>query len=354
MLSLALAVLAPAFLLTQDQTITFETIPGVAIPADGLDISNQFDVAPYFVRFERETPSGIQPVKLARIGTPRTAFEGQTNRSCTGGSSNDDKPNLILPPGYAPGCFFLTDDGDVGGSAPDVQPLVIRYRVPVLQASGYLLDVDNAEVFQVEARDRNEMRIDTVTLNPSSVDGNAMKWMFQVTEPIHSIRITLESGSTKGIAFDDFSTASMCPSDVRHLGNGVPGSAGAVPGLSITCPVAGTPGQIDVFNGLGGAHGCLLISTNPGRGRFRCAAFPAGVEFLLGGAQPAGLQVLIPHVLSGPNGAAAEGRFTLPWGTNAIPSGLVGRTVYLQAGYCDPGSGCRGVALTEIVEATIR
>lgn len=330
------------------QTIDFETIPGLRGEApEGMPIGDQYDIAPFFVRFERIDPIlGAQPLALAKVGAPRTSFHGESRPDCDGVRSSDDMPNASVP--FEAGCFFVTDDGLWGSSSPALQSYRVRYTVPVLQASGYVLDLDDGEEYTLHARDRNEVDVAApVVLDRHSAspgNGGASWWFFDVPEPIHSILFEYTGhGGSKGIAFDDLSTASACPGQVIHHGNGTPGTGGRIPALSITCPQVGQPGRIDVFNGLSGAHGCLGISYDPGTRPFRCGGVLSLSPWL----------TRVHHLsLPGRGRGVEDGRFTLPFGP--IPPAMAGLTLYIQSAYIDPGAPCGRVAFTEIVEARIR
>ena len=141
-------------------TITFESIPGVAMPTDGMTISTQFQ-ADFGVSFSLE--GGGNPV-LAMVGSPQTAFQGY--------NLLPDQP----APGVDAGLFFLTDDGVVAGPPT---PLIVTYTDPVAAASGILLDIDGTEAWQVQLRDALNTVIDFVNLGPNnSLDGSATAWSF--------------------------------------------------------------------------------------------------------------------------------------------------------------------------------
>jgi hypothetical protein len=326
------------------QTIDFEIIPGLRGEApEGLPIRDQFDVAPYHVRFEGLDPVlGPQPVTLAKVGAPRTAFRGESHRGCDGLSSDDDKPNRSAP--FDAGCFFITDDGQWGTSTPPIRPFVVRYTVPVLQASGYVLDLDDQEEYTLHARDANDVDVAAPIVldrrSGSGGNGGSSWWFFDVKEPIHSILFDYTGrGGSKGTGFDQFSPASACPGQVVHRGNGIPGSGGLVPAISMTCPQVGRPGSIEVFNGAGGAHGCLVVSLTP-------ASRP-----LCGSTVLTDTTHTVPHILSGTARTPGAGQFSLPY--KPLPVSMAGVTLYVQAGYVDRTASCR-IAFTEVLEATVR
>ncbi len=176
--------------------IDFETIPG-ATPVEGLAIGDQF-AASDGVTFALE--NGDLPV-LARVGSPRTAFEG------VGGA--DDLPVA----GQDIGRFFLTDDGQVTGLA--AEPLIVTYDPPSSQASGVILDLDGGETFTIEARDQAGNVIDTVVLTAGDANtgnGVATPWFFdRAVADIYSIRfegVRAQAGLF-GLGFDRFSARSL-------------------------------------------------------------------------------------------------------------------------------------------------
>lgn len=327
------------------QTIDFESIPGLVGEApEGLAIRDQFDVAPFHVRFARIDPIlGAQPVALAKAGAPRTAFRGESRPDCNGRSSQDDMPNRSAP--FDAGCFFVTDDGLWGRGSPPLRPILVSYSVPVLQASGYILDLDDEEEYTLHARDENEVDIAAPIVldrhSASGGNGGASFWFFDAREPIHSILLDYTGhGGSKGIGFDQFSTASACPGQVVHRGNGIPGSNNRVPAISISCPQVGRAGSIEVFNGKSGAHGCLVVSLSPSTRPLCTSTVPTQALYL------------VAHTLSGLPGAPGEGRYSHPYAP--LPLSLAGVTLYIQSAYVDPGSPCGKASLTEALEATVR
>lgn len=179
------------------QTIDFEKVPGVAMPIDGMAISNQFQLA-FGVQFSLE--GGGFPV-LAKVGAPLTAFSGPTGED--GPATNQNV-----------GSFFLTDDGQTGPAPP---ALVISYEVPVAAASGVILDIDSnpvlggAERWRVEARGAGNILLTSILLTPTSFnggDGKATPWSFnRAANDIYFVRVVYAGDKTNGIglAFDNFS-----------------------------------------------------------------------------------------------------------------------------------------------------
>lgn len=172
--------------------ISFESLPG-GVPQEGDTISNQFESL-FGVRFSME--NGTSPV-LAGVGGAETAFLGYNNIG-----------DLPAPTANA-GSFFLTDDGFVG--APP-SALIIDYVTPVSAASAAILDVDQQEAWQIDARDKDGNVIDTMLLNWLTVgagNGMATSWFFNhQANDIFSIRISYVGLTQKGVglAFDNFWT----------------------------------------------------------------------------------------------------------------------------------------------------
>ena len=78
------------------KSIDFETVPGVGIPPECIEISNQYQ-ADYGITFSLE--GGGYP-KIAKVGPPLQAFLGPP------GDSGAD----TIAPGQNIGNYFLTDD----------------------------------------------------------------------------------------------------------------------------------------------------------------------------------------------------------------------------------------------------
>ena len=187
-------------LLQAQMTIDFETVPGDS-PREGLVIKDQFKSS-YGVTFRFEDGS---PVILAKVGPPTAGFEGP------GGQSD------LPAPGQNIGDYFVTRKG-----LNKPPPLIIEYTNPVSAASGYLIDIDGAnmttdsEEFTVEIRDRNNQILESRYLNkntPGTGDGIATPFSFQRSNrDIYSIRIIC-GGTRKnfGVAFDNFSPSSSLP-----------------------------------------------------------------------------------------------------------------------------------------------
>jgi hypothetical protein len=186
------------------QTITFETLPDGSPLAGGTVISNQFAATPYGVSFRFE--DGSYPV-IRRVGGningKPTAFKGYPN----------DTGYNTPAPGQNVGTNFISDDAQV--DAPPA-PFVITYTTPVASASGFILDVDHSEAWDVYARNSQTQVVASVHLEhdtPGTGDGVATPFSFnRPTADIKSIRIVFTGNTNEqpnvGLAFDSFSPAS--------------------------------------------------------------------------------------------------------------------------------------------------
>jgi hypothetical protein len=228
LIRLAFSGLFPAAVLPA-QVIDFETLPdGSPLPGRTV-ISNQF--AAYGVTFQFE--DGSLP-RIARVhgsahGKP-TAFWGPPHNSTI------NQPAA----GQNVGINFLTDDGVVGPPPP---PLIISYTQPVAAASGFILDIDHQDSWDIEARNAQTQIVAQVSLRAHTTlagDGIATPWSFARSSPdIASIRIvfTGNTNGNPGLAFDNFSVA-----------NPLPKPAPARVGLS-----SGSGAQVLTINGTVGA-----------------------------------------------------------------------------------------------------
>jgi hypothetical protein len=204
------------------QAIDFETLPDGSPTTDQQTISNEYDVPPYGVSFEIVDSAGghVGFPKLAKVGFPRTAFQGCLN--------GDDLPS---PHGQTlVGQTFLTDDGSVGLPAGE---LLVTYSSPVASASGHMVDVDRGpgqyEEWVITAYDAGGGVVDTFTLiapdgpdtpcasGPGVGSGEGAVVLWQVDSPggaatISSIRFAYTGTVTGvGIAFDNFSPSAIVP-----------------------------------------------------------------------------------------------------------------------------------------------
>lgn len=206
-LLLVLAGLQP---LHAQQIIDFERLPNGSVPTDQMVISNQFQAA-FGVSFA--FTNGAFP-RIAQVGLPRTAFYSSPYGA--------DTP----APGQNCGTFFLTDNGNVGKPPP---PLIVSYSTNVSAVSGVILDLDQQEAWNIEARNGTNILaiVHLTTSSPNAGNGRAVPWKFQrATNDITSIWITY-TGATNvdvGLAFDNFSPAlSIAPPTLNafSISNGV-------------------------------------------------------------------------------------------------------------------------------------
>lgn len=103
----------------------------------------------------------------------------------------------------------MTDDADL--DRPD-QALIIDYATAVSAASGVILDIDQAEAWQVQALDMSGTLLESIDLGPNLLlDGSATPWVFDRNlSDIQQIRIeyTGTTNGNVGLAFDNFSPSS--------------------------------------------------------------------------------------------------------------------------------------------------
>lgn len=195
-----LVVLTTATANAQTDLIDFETLPGGAMPTEGMAISNQF-LSTFGVSFT--FTNGTFPLVAKRRGTNIIAFLGPNG-------DNTFAVNQVV------GDCFLTDPDAMIGLPPP--PLVITYGQVVSNASGVIIDIDTAvnlggnEAWLLEARGTNGALLATNRLtvaSPNSGNGLATSWSFRNVQGIHSIHIIYDGAKTNniGLAFDNFSPA---------------------------------------------------------------------------------------------------------------------------------------------------
>ncbi|MBL6757966.1 MAG: hypothetical protein ISQ11_16330 [Planctomycetes bacterium] len=193
------------------QTIDFETLPSGAPTADLQFISNEYEAAPFGVRFEivdRVTGAFIKFPQIAKVGPPRTAFAGCPD--------NFGADTAVQNAGVCDS--FLTDDSALGS----VGNLRIVYTTPVVRASSVLLDVDaysgTFEEWTISASNASGVVIATALVQHSSASpcggypGNGTATPWSVESPsglpeIASIEIAFTGTapvSQVGVAFDNF------------------------------------------------------------------------------------------------------------------------------------------------------
>ena len=197
------------------QIIDFETFPNGAATVDQQTVSGEY--ATYGVTFSllsRTTGLPIGSPRIAKAGTPQTAFEG-----CLAA----DTPLSHLGLGQS----FLTDGTTVGAVEGDLR---IDYATPVLQASGVILDVDcrvgggsDCEQWTITAYDGSGTELNHVVvdalrgaINPycqspeaGPGDSNAIGFSISAGGGLISTIILRYTGTAAnvGLAFDNFSVA---------------------------------------------------------------------------------------------------------------------------------------------------
>jgi len=215
-ITLAVCVLG-APLVTYADVIDFETLPGGAGTVDMQEISDQYaSLGVTFSVVDPITGEFVCYPRIAKVGPPRTAFEG---------CEDEDTPL----PGQSVGASFLTN---LEPGYPPEGDLLVTYLNPVNAASGVILDVDcrdaggpPCEQFTITAEDSTGLVLATQVIdgppgaeNPECLsphtgpgDGVAFSWSFDVSPlTIHRIRIQYTGAvSTPGLAFDNFSPASL-------------------------------------------------------------------------------------------------------------------------------------------------
>ena len=190
--------LATTIASAQTDLIDFETLPGGAMPVEGMAISNQF-LASHGVSFA--LTNGTFPLIAKRGGTNIPAFTGANG------------PNMPAA-NQAVGDYFITEPY-AAGLPP---PLVITYSQEVSNASGVIIDIDGTsnhvanEAWLLLARDINGglLATDQLTVaSPNAGDGLATPWSFRGVPGIRSIHVIYNGNKTNGIglAFDNFSPA---------------------------------------------------------------------------------------------------------------------------------------------------
>jgi streptogramin lyase len=168
-----------------------------------------------FTLLDHNTGLPIGSPRIAKVGTPTTAFEG-----CSAG----DTPLPYLGLGQS----FLTDGTSVGLEGD----LLIEYSTPVAQASGLILDIDcrtsggpPCEQWTITAYDTSGTPLDSVVIDgpadgpnpecntPSQGfgDSQAFGWSLDVDSPLIGSILLRYTGAAPnvGLAFDNFSASSV-------------------------------------------------------------------------------------------------------------------------------------------------
>jgi hypothetical protein len=146
--------------------------------------------------------------KIAKVGTPVTAFQGTPNTKdpiCWDTVTTDDMPRALDQPIVE--CSFLTSYNKEDTTPPD---LIVDYYATVTEASGYILDIDATEAWCITAY----MSLNSVGTPLTLVagigntgDGVATLWTMSV--PTGFDRLVFHYCGEKkevGLAFDNFCT----------------------------------------------------------------------------------------------------------------------------------------------------
>ena len=189
------ALLLFATLTSPAATLDLEQVNGT-LPFEGMAISNQFQA--YFgVSFRRAAGASVPWPVIARVGSPRTAFNRNNNHP-------DDTPSGANAGIF--GEFFLTDNVAEGGSD---QNLILDFSAPVSVVSGYILDIDVNEQVTISAYTNstttNAIGSFTITAGePGTGDGIGTFWSWE--RPTRDIvRIEIASGGAP-VGYDLFAS----------------------------------------------------------------------------------------------------------------------------------------------------
>ncbi len=216
---------------TQAQIINFETTPSSLTPIDNEVLSNIVGTGSYDIVF----PGGITTVLFGfdtdgDVATlERTAhFEDRTNADFMNVFNTSQIAYTIGKPVTSADTDL--SNGSIGGNWLIRSPrtdaedgtldlfgtdnyFVVQYSGDLPNsASGQLWDLDNDEIYLIEALNASQTVIGSQTLisagsgeNPGTANGKETLFSFNEIEPISFIRITgLQKGTGGGFAFDNF------------------------------------------------------------------------------------------------------------------------------------------------------
>ena len=210
-----------ALSINAQQIIDFENLNADFGMVEGDAVFDQYDDGgPCGVRFYIGDPANNTYPTLARVGSPRVAFDGPntTSPSCSNGTTMDDMPDQSA----SVGCWFLTDDGIPGATADELR---VIYNTPTFQCSGSLIDIDGGEVWTIDAYFQGNLvtTLSFTDTDPGTGDGIATAWQIDLPtngDPLDELRFTVTKDGNVGIgiAFDNFSACSLqedecCPGD---------------------------------------------------------------------------------------------------------------------------------------------
>lgn len=209
----------------QTEVIDFETLPDGTPTTEDMLIHDAY--AERGVTFELVGVAPDVGPRVARVGTPRTAFTGASYSAPECGVNGSTSADMCVD-GEDVGCSFLTDDNIHN---QDALTLRVNYLTPVFQASGELLDIDFTEFWTVEALDADDQALATTVIetgDPGTGNGIATPWSFSLQTPIHAIVLTPDTINPHqfGLAFDHFSPSSVPNFPICDAGGPYSGDAG--------------------------------------------------------------------------------------------------------------------------------
>jgi len=202
--------------------IDFETVPGVGLPVDDMNIENAYNSAAFdFVTFSVLTADGMADAVFEARGSDDD--DGFVN--ALAGENDVDNPLPVGVPGL--GNFFLRDGSDFQNTGKPLS-LFITYNeahsgVAPTTASGQIWDIDgvdgtNTERWEVYVTDV----LGNTTLADTSPEGlesdgplDGLPWAFVASDADGIAQIELRFTGTKdsglGVAFDNFRTDGIIP-----------------------------------------------------------------------------------------------------------------------------------------------
>jgi len=199
--------------------IDFETLPNGTPTTDSMLIYDQYSNpigvdyvgVTLYLSDDGVNPNGNFP-RIAKVGSQLTAFHGPEITAPECGvviptyqnMPATDYQDLVE-------CSFITDHEP---GIPSWPYMIIDYDSSVTVAGGILLDVDNDEVWEIKSYlAQTEVGSPVVIqyTDPGTGDGIATPWEVNVTDGFDRL-VFHHTGSTAGLAFDNFYTSSLPPS----------------------------------------------------------------------------------------------------------------------------------------------
>ena len=224
---------------TQAQIIDFETTPSSVTPTDNEALSTVLDIGSYDIVFSGGTTTvlfGFDTDGNAATLERTAHFEDRTNADFTGDFDTSQIAYTIGKPVITSADTDLSNRSiggnwlirsprtDAEGGTLDLfgtdNYFVVQYSGDLPNsASGELWDLDNDEMYLIEALDASQIVIGSQTLtsagsgeNPGTANGKETLFSFSEIGSISFIRITgLEMGTGGGFAFDNFNATEAAP-----------------------------------------------------------------------------------------------------------------------------------------------